>query len=213
VTPRFRNGKWQNDKSEIRHFKPLYFSIGHVLETGLVVPTKDDRITFKDVEQYLKFFEHVLVRSTASSYQKEIAARYCDFVRDADDPLRVPLLIPEYRYEGRLPKHRYRLDFTIINPDTMDKVGFELSPWSTHGLLTSTAKKTQKQINQEASGNFDKEMAKLKSFFKKHGIYSLIYTDKDLKNIDDVFSDIETYLEAPKPKKQLSFHFINNFFK
>ena len=52
-------------------------------------------------------------------------------VRAAKEPLKVPLLIPEYRYEGRLPKHKYRLDFTIINPDTMDKVGFELSPWST----------------------------------------------------------------------------------
>ena len=56
-------------------------------------------------------------------------------------------------------------------------------------------------------------MSKLKSFFKTHGIYTLIYTDKNLKHIDEVFADIETYLEAPKPKKQLSFHFINQFFK
>ncbi|UPJ44948.1 topoisomerase [Bradyrhizobium sp. 40] len=213
VTPRFSNGKWENDRSEIRHFKPAYFSIGHVLETGLVIPDKNKRMKFNDVEQYLDFFEHVLVRSTASPYQKAIAAEYCEFVRAAPDPLKVPLLIPEYRYEGRVAKHKYRLDFTIINPDTMDKVGFELSPWSTHGYLAGTAKKTQATINEEASGNFDKEMAKLKSFFKTHGIYSLIYTDKDLKSIDDVFSDIETYLKPPKPKKQLSFHFINNFFK
>jgi hypothetical protein len=215
VTPRFNEakGEWENDKSEIRHFKPVYWSVGHALETGLVIPGKDSRITFKDIDQYLTFFEDVLVRSTISSYQKKIAAKYCELVRAAKEPLKVPLLIPEYRYEGRLPKHKYRLDFTIINPDTMDKVGFELSPWSTHGLLTGTAKKTQKQINEEAAGNFDKEMSKLKAFFKTHGIYTLIYTDKDLKEFDAVFADIETYLEAPKPKKQLSFHFINNFFK
>jgi len=213
VSPRFANGRWENDKSEIRHFKPVYWSIGHVLETGLAVPDKNKRMPFATVDDYLTFFEHVLVRQTASPYQKAIALKYCEHVRAAKDPLRVPLLIPEYRYEGRIAKHKYRLDFTIITPETMDTVGFELSPWSTHGLLTGTKGKTQKQINAEASGNFDKEMAKHKAFFKKHGIFSLIYTDADLANIDAVFADVETYLTPPKPKKQLSFHYINDFFK
>jgi len=61
----------------------------------------------------------------------------------------------------------------------MDKVGFELSPWSTHGRL-ATKGKSAKDINAEALANFEKEMAKLKSFFKKHGIYALIYTNSDL---------------------------------
>jgi len=213
VSPRFANGRWENDKSEIRHFKPVYWSIGHVLETGLVVPDKDERMSFATVKEYLTFFEHVLVRQTASPYQKAIASKYSTHVHAAEDPLRVPLLIPEYRYEGRIAKHKYRLDFTIITPETMDKVGFELSPWSTHGLLTGTKGKTQKQINEEASGNFDKEMAKHKAFFKKHGIFSLIYTDADLADIDAVFADAETYLTPPNPKKQLSFHYINDFFK
>ena len=33
VTPRFKNGNWENDVSEIRHFKKDYFTIGHILET------------------------------------------------------------------------------------------------------------------------------------------------------------------------------------
>src|SRR3546814_6681425 len=53
VTPRFKSGVWENDKSEIRHFKPKYWTVGHILETGFVIPDENERITFNDVEQYL----------------------------------------------------------------------------------------------------------------------------------------------------------------
>lgn len=214
VSPRFNKtkGEWENDKSEIRHFKPGYWTIGHVLETGLVIPGKDKKINFATVEDYLTFFEEVLVRATASPHQKAIAARYCDFVRNSEKPENVPLLIPEYRYDGREAKHKYRLDFCVIDPNTMDKVGFELSPWSTHGKL-ATVGKTQKQINEEARANFEKEMKKLKSFFKQHGIYALVYTDTDLTKPEDIFADIETYLVPQAPAKQLSFHLIDEFFR
>jgi hypothetical protein len=212
VSPRFANGQWENDKSEIRHFPHRYFSIGHALATGLVIPGKKAKIGFNSVEDYLNFFEHVLVRKTASSHQKAIAELYCDFVRDSDNPESIPLLIPEFRYEGREAKHKYRLDFCVIDADTMDKVGFELSPWSTHGKL-ATVGKTQKQINDEARDNFEKEMAKHKSFFKKHGIFALIYTDQDLAHAKDISADITTYLEPRAPAKQLSFHLLDEFFK
>jgi hypothetical protein len=35
VTPRFANGQWENDKSEIRAFASGYWTVGHVLTTGL----------------------------------------------------------------------------------------------------------------------------------------------------------------------------------
>ena len=38
VSPRFANDDWENDESEIRHFQPRYWTIGHVLATGLVIP-------------------------------------------------------------------------------------------------------------------------------------------------------------------------------
>lgn len=41
ITPRFRDGDWENDKSEIRKLKSDYFTVGHVLESGLVVPGKE----------------------------------------------------------------------------------------------------------------------------------------------------------------------------
>jgi len=122
-------------------------------------------------------------------------------------------LIPELRYDGREVKHKYRLDSCIIDPDTMNRVGFELSPWSSHGALTGTKEKTQKEINAEASANFDKEMKKHKDFFRKHDVFVLIYTDADLKNIDGVFNDIAKYLTPKAASKQLEFHIMSTFFK
>ncbi len=212
VTPRFSKGEWENDKSEIRRFKPGYWTIGHVLETGLVIPSKDERMTFSDVDAYLKFFKNVLVRHSKSPYQNELAERYAKYVKEAADPLAIPLLIPELRYEGRAVKHKYRLDFCVIDPTTMQKTGFELSPWSSHGKLVGTKKKTQKAINAEASTNFDKEMKKHKDYYKKHGIFALIYTDTDLKDMDNVFADVKDCLNPKPVNDQLNFHILSNFF-
>jgi len=213
VTPRFASGEWENDRSEIRHFKPHYWTIGHVLETGLVIPGKGKRMTFPDVNAYLDFFENVLVRHSKSPHQIALAERYSAYVRASANPLAVPLLIPELRYEGRAVKHKYRLDFCIIDPVTMQKTGFELSPWSTHGELTGTKGKTQKEINAEASANFDKEMKKHKQYFKKYGVFALIYTDIDLIDPDSVFADIKDCLNLDPVKSQLNFHLLSGFFK
>jgi hypothetical protein len=213
VTPRFAEGDWENDKSEIRHFKPKYWTIGHVMKNGLVIPGKNKRIKFNNVEDYLVFFEETLVRSTKSAHQIKIAELYCDYVRNSADPLSVPLLIPELRYEGRLAKHKYRLDFCVIDPITLQKTGFELSPWSTHGQLTGTSKKSQKQINAEAQGNFEKEIKKQRLYYKSKGIFVLIYTDTDLDQIDNIFSDIEECLNPKPVNTQLNFHLLSGLFK
>jgi hypothetical protein len=205
VTPRLGRNGWENDKSEIRHFNPRYWSIGHVLKSGLVVNGEKDVMTFANVEDYLKFFKNVLVRQTASIHQKKIAELYCDYVRNAKKPEDLPLLIPEFRYGGADAKHEYRLDFCLIDADTMNRIGFELSPWSTHGQLTGIAGKTQKQVNAEALANFEKEMKKHKSFFRKHDVFVMIYTDTDLKNIDEVFADMVKYLKPKNINKQLEF--------
>jgi len=214
VTPRFnkRKGEWENDRSEIRHFPKLYWTIGHVVHTGLVIPDEEEKISFGSVDEYLTFFKNVLVRNSGSRYEKAIAERYVAFVKAAKDPEGVPLLIPEYRYEGKAAKHRFRLDFCIIDPFTMQKVGYELSPWSTHGYLTKLKGLTQKEINELAKDNFDKEMAKHKAFFKRYKIYALIYTDKDLADIDAIFEDMKQYLEPVDEVVQLDFDLIGKFF-
>jgi hypothetical protein len=212
VSPRFAKGDWENDKSEIRHFKPKYWSIGHVMETGLVIPGKKKALTFESVEKYLDFFEEVLVRHSKSKYQIDIAERYRNYALAADDPLTVPLLIPELRYGGRDAKHKYRLDFCLIDGTTMERIGFEFSPSSSHATIVDTKNKTQKQINAEVAANFEKEMAKHKAYFKKFGIFVLIYTDSDLADMDGVFNDIKKYLTPVESQTELNFHVLDNFF-
>lgn len=213
VSPRFKNGSWENDKSEIRAFSNAYWSIGHVMNTGLVIPNKNKIFRFSDIDQYLLFFQDTLVRNSGSKYEYEIAGHYCDYIKSHGTPELVPLLIPEFRYAGLLPKHVYRLDFLVINPYTLNKVGFELSPWSSHGYLSKIGKLTQKKINEMASDNFAKEMCKHRAYFKKHGVYCFIYTDDDLKDTLKLFNkEILPYLQPEEPPVQLAFQMIEEFF-
>lgn len=213
ISPRFKNGEWENDGSEIRKFKKSYWTIGHIIETGLVIPNEEEYIKFNDYKEYLNFFKNVIVRNSGSKYEMEIAERYIQYVENFNEPEKVPLLIPEFRYGGLDKKHKYRLDFTIINPYTLEKYGFELSPWSSHGYLSKTKSMTQKQINEIASGNFDKEMKKHKDFFRKYRVFVFVYTSSDLKNIDSVFQDICNFLKPQKMDVQLKIHTLDAFSK
>ncbi|AHZ67854.1 putative Type IIA topoisomerase, A subunit [Pseudomonas mandelii JR-1] len=213
VCPRFKDGEWENDKSEIRAFGEPYWTIGHVMHTGLVIPGKNTKFPFKDIEQYLVFFKDTIVRNSGSKYEYEIAELYCDFVRNHQNPKSVPLLIPEFRYAGLAKKHIYRLDFLIINPFTLDKIGFELSPWSTHGYLSKIKELTQKKINEIAADNFAKEIKKHRAYFKEHDITTLIFTDDDLKDTKKLFNEeILPYLSPERTQVQLSFQIMEEFF-
>jgi hypothetical protein len=213
ITPRFVNGNWENDKSEIRHFVPKYWSIGHILETGLLIPGKNEKILFHSVEEYLIFFKYVIVRNSGSEYEMEIAELYSEYVLDAGNQLEIPLLISEYRYDGLAKDHIYRLDFSIIESKNLNKMGFELSPWSSHGYLKKIKGLTQKVINEMAQDNFEREMRKHKDYFKKHGIFVLIYTDSDLKDTKNIFDDIRQYLVPANVGTQLKLHILEDFFK
>jgi hypothetical protein len=72
---------------------------------------------------------------------------------------------------------------------------------------------TQEEINNVALGNFEKEMTKHKNYFKKHGIFALIYTDTNLKDLDSIFGDMESYLKPKSSGTQMKFHIFNDFFK
>ena len=87
-----------------------------------------------------------------------------------------------------------------------------MSPWSTHGRL-KTRGKTGAEINEQAKATFEKEMKKLKKYFRKHGVFVLVYTDADLANPEAIFSDIRNHLEAAEPTKQLRFDEIDEFFQ
>ncbi len=55
-------------------------------------------------------------------------------------------------------------------------------------------------------------MTKHKAYFKKCGIFALIYTDIDLSNMDGVFRGIKKYLTPVESQKELNFQILDNFF-
>jgi hypothetical protein len=207
VTPRFVENQWENDKSEIRHFKYPYWTISHIINVGLCYLNCNEVYSFSKLEDYLQFFRR-MVRMTKSTYQLQIAEKYIDYVTSSDHPESIPLLIPELRYDPFKNRHEHRLDFLIINPWNMSKIGFEFSPWSTHGELTGAGKKL-KEYNEEAKANFEKEMKKHKKYWRKYGVNYLTYTDEDLSDIDSVWEEIKKYLEIPRNSDQLELQLMN----
>ncbi|MNE26127.1 hypothetical protein D3C80_1194790 [compost metagenome] len=93
----------------------------------------------------------------------------------------------------------------------MDKVGFELSPWSTHGKL-SGKNKTLIELNKEAQQNFENEIQKMKAYYKKFNIYTIIYSDSDLQDVNKIFQDMMKYLSPAEPPTQLSLNLIDEYF-
>ncbi|HSZ54643.1 MAG TPA: hypothetical protein VK797_03225 [Tepidisphaeraceae bacterium] len=118
----------------------------------------------------------------------------------------MPLLIPELRYRGRDKQHKHRLDFCVIDPYSLRKIGFELSPWSSHGQLTGTKTKTVKAVNAEARANFEREVKKLTAYFIDYEIHITIFTDDDLADPEELFNTIARYLRPDRRPHQLLIH-------
>src|SRR5208283_4406221 len=106
-----------------------------------------------------------------------IADQYANYLEDSDDHAQEPFLIPELRYAGLEKKHKHRLDFSILNAHTMQFVGFELSPYSTHGEITGIKKKPQIAINKELAETWAREMGKRNDYFENFGISTVTFTD------------------------------------
>ncbi len=206
VTPRYAKGKWENDKSEIRHFKWPYWTISHVLGAGLCYMGENKRRTFSNIDDYLQFFRD-MVRRTSSKYQLQIADEYISYVHDRANPESTPLLVPELQYDPDKVKHEHRLDFLIINPYDMSKFGCEISPWSTHGKLSGRDKKLS-ELNEDAKKHFEREMEKHKKYWRKYGINFVTYTDKDLVDISSIWKEIRNHLDIMPPNDQLELSLI-----
>lgn len=207
VTPRFKNGRWENDKSEIRHFDQPYWTISHILATGLCVMDENKTQTFSQLSDYLQFFRG-MVKRTKSTYQLDIADRYIAYVNGHANSASVPVLIPELRYDPLKQKHQHRLDFLIINPWTLEKVGFEFSPWSTHGKLKG-AGRAMADYDRDAQRSFEEEMAKHKKYWRKFGVNYITYTDADLLDMDAIWKEIESHLEPSDVPQQLELSILS----
>jgi len=199
IAPAFRNGEWTNDKSEIRRAKYSYWTVGHVIETGIVDPESDKPMMFKNVDDLLVFYRSILKRVSNSLYEKAIADRYAAHLEASKQPLTEPFLIPEIRYAGLDHEHKHRLDFSALNSHVMSYVGFELSPASTHYSIAGTTKKSQKEVNAELAAQWEKEQKKRNAYFQDYGISIITFTDTDLKDMDKCFAVMMKYLSERPP--------------
>lgn len=196
IAPSFRYNQWTNDVSEIRRANYHYWTIGHILETGLIDPQNEEPITFSSIEDLIRFYRSVLKRVSNSAYENGFCDLYVEYLRNSENQLEEPFLIPEFRYLGLEKHHEHRLDFTILNPHTRDLIGIELSPNSTHMAVSGIKTKTQKAVNEELSTKWDKEMKKRNDYFESFDISTLTFTDENLKDIDACFEEIKKYLSA-----------------
>uniref|UniRef100_UPI0040577061 topoisomerase II n=1 Tax=Candidatus Electrothrix sp. TaxID=2170559 RepID=UPI0040577061 len=206
ISPALRIGEWTNDKSQMRRESYHYWTIGHVLASGLVVPEKEEPMRFQNVDSFLDFYETVLARTSKSNFEKIFSTKYLEFVRKADSPQDIPLLIPELRYAGKNTNHRYRLDFCVLNPYTMKMMGFEVSPASSHiSVQGIRSGKTQKKMNEELAAKWAKEAEKRNLYFRDFGIYVITFADPDLEDTDTCFTSIQSAL-VERPESQISLH-------
>jgi hypothetical protein len=194
ITPVRREGVWTNDVSEIRRANYNYWTLGHLLETGIIDDALDNPTKFNSIQELLDFYLSVLKRLSKSDYEKEIMDLYVGYIKQSGNPKEEPFLIPELRYEGKEPNHKHRLDFTILNSHTMELMGFEISPASSHVHVQGLKEKQQK-VNIELSAKWEKEMDKRNEYFKKFGITTITFTDYRLKDIESCFKDIESFLK------------------
>ncbi|MCD0472518.1 hypothetical protein [Flavobacterium sp. JAS] len=202
IAPRLVEGYWENKPGRIRKVEFGYWTIGHVLQTGLVDPENNMVLTFRDVEDFLTFYQSILKRVSNSIYEKQIFDFYCNYIRASRNSLLEPILIPEFRYDGLKKKHKFRLDFTILNCHTGQRIGFELSPQSTHMAVSGIKTKTQTEMNKDLAVKWSKEMQKRNEYFQQFGITTITFTDTHLTNMDECFKAMKHFLEKRKPESK-----------
>ena len=202
IAPRLIEDTWQNKPARVRRVDYSYWTVGHVLQTGLVDPENNTIYNFRDLNEFLIFYESILKRISNSIYEKKIFDFYSAYIRKSKHPFLEPMLIPEFRYDGLKQKHKYRLDFTILNCYTGERIGFELSPQSTHMAVTGIRTKTQAEMNKDLSVKWSREMQKRNEYFQQFGITTITFTDEELVDMENCFKVMEYYLQKRNPERK-----------
>lgn len=194
IAPFFTGSIWTNDVSEIRRSNYQYWTVGHVLSTGLIDPENNEHFKFTSLYELLVFYRSILKRVSNSQYEKKVFDLYVEYIQNSEDPFLEPFLIPELRFAGLEVAHEYRLDFTILNAHTMEMLGFEFSPHSSHMAVSKIKDKKQKEVNEELSLKWNKEMTKRNKYFSNFSITTITFTDNDLVDVSQCFEKMKTFL-------------------
>ena len=202
ITPVSRNNTIVNDRSEIRRVKFKYWSIGHIMTTGIYDCTNNKIIKFETYKDLINFFItlskdahykyelpifNLYIKYLENKYNHCINDKNIDFTNNSE-----PILIPELRFDGEQSNHKYRMDFTILNSNINRYYSFEISPTSSH-MYTSTPYESHESKN-ELKGKWNKEMSKRNEYLYDFDICTITFTDTHLKDIQNCFNKILEYI-------------------
>ena len=158
---------WENDESEIRKVDYRYWSVAHILKTGLVDIKKNKLIRFMGIDELIDFYKRTFYNKSKSKYEKQIMQKYFELLSTALDYDKIAFLIPEFRLKKE-EEHKHRLDFTVLSLDgNKDHIGFELSPDSTHAYTQNIEQKDSSEIMEEEIQRGEKEIGKRNDYYKK----------------------------------------------
>lgn len=208
IAPTKRNNKWENDVSEIRHAKFQYWTVGHILATGLINAKDDSIVSFPTVSAFMDFYSCTLANESSSNYEKDIMKEYLEYLCKSKDVETEPLLIPEFRFGGSDFFHRHRMDFAIFNIYVRNYIGIELSPSYTH--MNSRLIKDE-VINGGLTRLWGKEMNKRNNYFLRYDMPTITFTDTQLRNIKECFLTIQHYLQL-RGKPQVDDDILRKYF-
>lgn len=185
---------WENDKSEIRKVDFRYWSVAHILRTGLIDIEKNELISFTDIDELIDFYKRVFYDKSKSKYEKSIMQKYFELLRQASDYDKVAFLIPELRFKKE-ERHKYRLDFTVLSAEETEKhMGFELSPDSTHAYTQNLEQKRAHEIRKEEIQRWNKEIGKSNEYYEEFNIHVRTFRERELQDIDKCFEIIKGYI-------------------
>lgn len=185
---------WENDKSEIRKVDFRYWSVAHVLKTGLIDIEKGERISFADVEELIEFYTRVFYDKSKSEYEKLIMQKYFELLKQHSDYDKIAFLIPELRFKKE-KLHKYRLDFTVLSAEGNNKsIGFELSPDSTHAYTHNIEQKKPYEIKGEEIERWGNEIGKRNEYDEEFSIHVRTFMESDLHDINKCFENIREYI-------------------
>jgi hypothetical protein len=186
IAPINTNNIWKSYYLKGLKVPYTYLTVGQIIDEGILKGTINaDSLYDADLLRVSSRKDIINIYNTfsenASSYERKFIEEYINMLQYEEKWKEIPLLLPEVRYDGIDFKHKYRIDFMIINMISGKRIGIELSPYITHTQDKET---------------WRKEMAKRNEYLKKYNISIITFTDKQLEDIGQCFKYIKDYFFA-----------------
>lgn len=157
---------------------------GHIREDGKFNAQLIKITNFDDIR---KFYDNF--KKSGSPFEPAFIDEYIKYAISCTDWKNVPILLPEVRWNKKFIKHKYRVDYLIINYVNQNRLAIELSPVSTH-------------LNENnLHSDWKRENDKRNDYLFEYGVPTITYTDDYLPDIATCFKKISNVFNVDKTEK------------